>query len=60
MNKAITIFTTNCKNWKNELNVKERKKAIAYVSMALSKRAKGLDAWLLAIPICAVVRAQRC
>lgn len=27
--------------------------------MALSRRAKGLDAWLLAIPICSVVRAQR-
>lgn len=41
---------------------KNVKKAITYghVSMTLSKRAKGLDAWLLAIPTCGVVGAQRC
>jgi len=60
MNKAITIFTKNCKYWKNQLNVKEYKKAIVYVSLALKRRARGLGAWLPAVPICTLVRAQRC
>lgn len=57
MNKAIAIFKKNLEHWKNQLNVKECKKPIAYVSVALSRRAKGADAWLLAILICGVVRA---
>lgn len=50
MNKAAVIFTRSCKHWKKEINVKECRRAIV-----LSKRAKGLDDWLLAIPVCAVV-----
>lgn len=60
MNKGTAIFTRSCKHWEKEINVKECRRAIAYVSMVLSKRAKGLDAWELAIPVCAVVKAQRC
>lgn len=60
MNKAAAVFTRSCKHWENEINVKECRRAIVYVSMVLSKRAKGLDARLLAIPVCTVVKAQRC
>lgn len=44
----------------NQLNTKERKEAIACVSMAFCERVKGLDAWIPAIPVYAVVKAQRC
>lgn len=60
MNKTTAIFTRSCKHWKKEINVKECRRAIVYVNMALSKRVKGLDAWLLTIPVCDVVRAHSC
>lgn len=60
MTKATARFTRRCKHWKKEINVKECRRAIVRISMVLSEKAKGLDAWLLAIPVCAVVKAKRC
>lgn len=40
--------------------MKECKEATVYESLAFGERVKGLDVWMPAVPVYAVVKARRC